>query len=873
METRYIGIIAVVLLLASCGGEDGPAGFISDGSGHLDGSHYADGLDVAEPKKDVSGTPEVKKDWQPQPKDVEKDFGSGPVPGGTCESASDCYNAPCVPTPTGLQCSMICEDDCGGAAGWVCYPQVGQWMPGLCLQPGYFNCQACNSDVDCIEEWSSAHFTCVDYPNGSMFCADDCEEDGECPAGYKCAASDFQGEALAGKYCVSQDGQCPCDEFHEGGKSTCLNTNEFGSCPGDMTCTETGFECNAAVASEEACNGEDDNCDGQIDEDLGMKSCGIGECFHEVPACDGGFPAFCNPAEGSSDEKCDGLDNNCNGETDDFWPEVGEPCDSPEDPDLCKMGKFACTEDGEGVVCAGDGGEVGDEVCDGVDNDCDGQIDEGLGTSSCGLGVCAKTVDNCLDGSPQECDPMDGAEDEDLPDIEGVDSNCDGGDGDKTLAIFVDVVSGDDDIGNGTADNPLQSIGAGADLALATNKKQIYVSKGTYPEPFYVVEGLSFYGAFDASQGWTRSAFNATIAGVGNPVLECEGVSDVVVDGFKFYGDDAAGSEESAYAAFFTSCSAIVLANCTIEGGDAGDGVGGISGQPGAAGGSGWDGTAGCEYGGGGWCGNCGQPSGGSAGTSGCGAAGGVGGVGGQKDKGGQSGTAGSGGTPGGSGGATAGSSGSGGGNGANVADGAHGNKSEWEGTFASGGFTASPGPKGASGQKGQGGGGGGGGGGATQNCATYGASGGGGGAGGCAGTGGTGGTGGGGAFGLYLVNSQVTLDNTKVFAGAGGSGGDGGEGGKGGKAGIGGIGASGSITDDEGSGGHGGEGSKGGNGGDGMGGPGGPSMAIVCIDGSLVTEEGNTFISNGTQGWGGSAAGDGYSGHNGPTAAMYGCD
>ena len=49
--------------------------------------------------------------------------------------------------------------------------------------------------------------------------------------------------------------------------------------------------------------------------------------------------------------------------------------------------------------------------------------------------------------------------------------------------------------------------------------------------------------------------------------------------------------------------------------------------------------------------------------------------------------------------------------------------------------------------------------------------------------------------------------------------------------------------------------------------------MAIVCIDGSLVTEVGNTFISNGTQGWGGSAAGDGYSGHNGPTAAMYGCD
>ena len=45
------------------------------------------------------------------------------------------------------------------------------------------------------------------------------------------------------------------------------------------------------------------------------------------------------------------------------------------------------------------------EVCNGLDDDCDGLIDEDLGTTTCGVGECQVTVQNCVDGVPQICVP------------------------------------------------------------------------------------------------------------------------------------------------------------------------------------------------------------------------------------------------------------------------------------------------------------------------------------------------------------------------------------------------------------------------------------------------------------------------------------
>ncbi|MFH1725407.1 MAG: NosD domain-containing protein [Elusimicrobiota bacterium] len=65
-----------------------------------------------------------------------------------------------------------------------------------------------------------------------------------------------------------------------------------------------------------------------------------------------------------------------------------------------------------------------DEICDGLDNDCDASTDEELGTATCGLGVCLHTIDNCAEGAPQTCDPLQGASSERCDDT--LDNDCDG---------------------------------------------------------------------------------------------------------------------------------------------------------------------------------------------------------------------------------------------------------------------------------------------------------------------------------------------------------------------------------------------------------------------------------------------------------------
>jgi len=132
----------------------------------------------------------------------------------------------------------------------------------------------------------------------------------------------------------------------------------------------------------EACDGVDNNQDGTVDENCSCvagasESCGsdIGACVSGIRTCDlSGTWGTCSQGYiPPTTEVCDGADNDCDGQTDEGLG-VGLSCSTGQDG-LCSVGVQECL--GGQVICAPLNTSQ-PETCDGLDNDCDGQTDEGL---------------------------------------------------------------------------------------------------------------------------------------------------------------------------------------------------------------------------------------------------------------------------------------------------------------------------------------------------------------------------------------------------------------------------------------------------------------------------------------------------------------
>ncbi|MGV3622684.1 MAG: TolB family protein [Archangium sp.] len=66
--------------------------------------------------------------------------------------------------------------------------------------------------------------------------------------------------------------------------------------------------------------------------------------------------------------------------------------------------------------------EPGTETCNGIDDDCDGTTDEALMPEMCGVGECATVASTCVDGAPVACMPTAGSAEI----CNGKDDDCDG---------------------------------------------------------------------------------------------------------------------------------------------------------------------------------------------------------------------------------------------------------------------------------------------------------------------------------------------------------------------------------------------------------------------------------------------------------------
>jgi hypothetical protein len=255
--------------------------------------------------------------------------------GDPCKRAEDCVSGYCLPPGPGN--GGVCTRECDPQPcpeEWECKTHITETGSAqLCVQaiPDKL-CQLCSVDSQC----NAIGDLCLEI-GGEFVCSKDCSLF-QCPAGYDCRAVEVAGGSA--RQCQPSGGSCECSDATIGLTRPCTVSNEHGSCYGSMTC-EPGDplpvwgDCDAPEAEQEICNGLDDDCDGLTDdEDPGVD-------VSALPA----DPPYPSCRKGTAEGECVGV-----------WA-----CQVQADE----------TYDWE---CGAT--DLEDEVCNGRDDNCDGVADD-----------------------------------------------------------------------------------------------------------------------------------------------------------------------------------------------------------------------------------------------------------------------------------------------------------------------------------------------------------------------------------------------------------------------------------------------------------------------------------------------------------------
>ncbi len=154
----------------------------------------------------------------------------------------------------------------------------------------------------------------------------------------------------------------------------------------------------ATPGVDDTCNGIDEDCDGNTDDDYvpTQIACGSNGCENvgSRTCVNGAVVDSCTPLPGTADTTCDGVDDDCDGEIDEHWTGQTITCSGG-----CLSSAVERCVNGT-VVNDCEAGIDNDVTCDGFDDDCDGATDEDA--ECCSNEECADgdlcTTNACVNG-------------------------------------------------------------------------------------------------------------------------------------------------------------------------------------------------------------------------------------------------------------------------------------------------------------------------------------------------------------------------------------------------------------------------------------------------------------------------------------------
>jgi len=521
--------------------------------------------------------------------DMDEDgYGDGSDPVTSCEfpygyvgDSTDCDDSDPEVNPGADELCNGIDDDCDDEVDEADAVDATTWYVDA-DSDGYGDSSSVDFACDQPAGYADNDFDCDDSsgainPDADELCNgydDDCD-----------GTTDELGAVDAPTWYEDVDG----DGYGDAGSTTDACEAPSGWVELDTDCDDSDAAINPAAT--ELCDTVDNDCDGTVDEDdaadattwyADLDNDGYGDsdaatttCFQptshvlDTTDCDDS-DATINPA---ADELCDGVDNDCDGDIDENSATDAATWYADDDSDA--YGDALDTT----IACYNPSGYVGNdddcddtdaainpaatEVCDSVDNDCDGSVDEDdaadastwyADSDSDGYGDAATTVTTCLMPSGWVADDTD-CDDTDPAQYPGADERCNGEDDDCDGTIDEDDAV---DAGTFYADDDGDGYGDPADTTVTCYQPSSTVTDNTDCDDS---DAAQYPGADETCNGEDD---------------DCDGTTDEddAVDASTWYRDadgDGWGDDDDTTAA----CSE--PSGYTVDGGDCDDSDAAIS--------------------------------------------------------------------------------------------------------------------------------------------------------------------------------------------------------------------------------------------------------------------------------------------------------